>query len=72
MHYPPAFLNMTECLQQSIAIKTVEDTEDSSDTQSSTDEWMPDALSPQENTVDSTVNTEQQGKESEHAFRSTS
>lgn len=37
--------------------------EDSSDTQSSTDESMPDdTFSTQENTVDSTVNTEQQGE----------
>lgn len=49
----------------------MEDTEDSSDTQSSADELMTDALSPQENIVDSTVNTEQQGKESDHAARST-
>lgn len=48
--------------QNSIA-KTDEEMEDTSDTQSSTDESVPeDVLSPQENTVDSTVNTEQQGE----------
>lgn len=41
-----------------------EELEDNSDTQSSMDESIPDdTFSTQENTVDSTVNTEQQGEE---------
>lgn len=47
--------------------------EDTSDTQSSMDESVPeDVLTTQENTVDSTVNTEQQGEgkeQSEEAAR---
>lgn len=50
----------------------MEDTEDSSDTQSLTDELTTEVQSPQENVVDSTVKTEQQGKQPKHAIRSTS
>lgn len=65
MHFPPILSKQDfKCspLQSSIA-KTDEEMEDTSDTQSSTDESVPEeAHSMQENTVDSTVNTEQQGE----------
>lgn len=64
--FPSNFsLNMILHLSlQSTVIKTEHDMEDYSDTQSSTDESMPeDRLSPQENIVDSTVNTEHTGEE---------
>lgn len=58
-------LNVTLYLRlQSSIVKTEEEMEDNSDTQSSMDESMPeDTFSTQENTVDSTVKTEQQGEE---------
>lgn len=49
----------TKMRKKSSVVKTEHDMEDYSDTQSSTDESVPeDRLSPQENVVDSTVNTE--------------
>lgn len=58
-------LNVTSyLLLQSTTVKTEENSKDSSDTQSSVDEWNRDDLSStQENTVDSTVNTEQKCEE---------
>lgn len=68
MYFPPNLSKQDfKCspLQSSIA-KTDEEMEDTSDTQSSMDESVPEeVLSTQENTVDSTVNTEQQGERKE-------